>query len=489
MVGVFKAEAQVIKATRHGIRLLTAFRKLAAYDGLFALRAAEAEIPLLGLARRLFCLGVTKVDEIHNLRPGQRLALALPAMGPAFIKLGQTLSTRPDILGKQVAADLAGLQDRLEPFSFSEVKKALAVAFDQDADKLFSSFDENAVAAASIAQVHFATTAEGDEVAVKVLRPGIEQQFARDLESFDWAAGLLERWVSLSRRLKPREIVGLMAKTVTVEMDMRMEAAAASELAENMRAETGYRVPNVYWQYTSKRVLTLERVKGIPIYDRAAIIKAGQEPSQLASTVVRLFLTQSIRDGFFHADLHPGNLFVAADGAVLPVDFGIMGRLDLPTRRFLAEILWGFHKGDYERVAEVHFEAGYVPADQSLALFAQGLRAMLEPIKGRPINEISFGRLLARLLETTATFSMETQPQLLVLQRAMVMSEGLALQLDPEANMWELSRPVLERLIREVHNPLPDLLEISKRLRRVVRRLPELLERLEAILTTPEKPG
>lgn len=479
----------MIQATRHGTRLLTAFRKLAAYDALFALKAAEVEIPLLGLARRLFCLGVTKVDKVEGLRPGERLALALPAMGPAFIKLGQTLSTRPDILGKEVAADLAGLQDRLEPFSFPEVKQALAAAFDQDIDAMFPSFDEEAVAAASIAQVHFATTADGDEVAVKILRPGIEDQFARDLESFDWAAGLLERWVSASRRLRPREIVGLLAKTVAVEMDLRMEAAAASELAENMQGEAGYRVPKVHWQHTAKRVLTLERIKGIPIYDRAAIIKAGHEPAKLAAAIVRLFLTQCIRDGFFHADLHPGNLFVAADGAILPVDFGIMGRLDPPTRRFLAEILWGFHNGDYERVAEVHFEAGYVPADQSVALFAQSLRAMLEPIKGLPIHEISFGRLLARLLETTATFSMETQPQLLVMQRAMVMSEGLAMQLDPDANMWGLSRPVLERLIREVHSPLPELLEILKRLRRLASRLPEFLERLEALLTNPEKPG
>ena len=479
----------MIQATRHGIRLLTAFRKLAAYDALFALNAAEVEIPLLGLARRLFCWGVTKIDKVEGLRPGERLALALPAMGPAFIKLGQTLSTRPDILGKEVAADLTGLQDRLEPFSFTEVKKALAAAFDQDIDALFPSFDVEAVAAASIAQVHFATTADGDEVAVKILRPGIEGQFARDLESFDWAAGLLERWVPASRRLKPREIVGLLAKTVAVEMDLRMEAAAASELAENMQGESGYRVPKVHWQHTSKRVLTLERIKGIPIYDRAAIIKAGHEPGKLAAAIVRLFLTQCIRDGFFHADLHSGNLFVAADGAILPVDFGIMGRLDRPTRRFLAEILWGFHNGDYERVAEVHFEAGYVPADQSVALFAQGLRAMLEPIKDRPIHEISFGRLLARLLETTATFSMETQPQLLVMQRAMVMSEGLAMQLDPDANMWGLSRPVLERLIREVHSPLPELLEILKRLRRLATRLPEFLERLEALLTNPEKPG
>lgn len=479
----------MIQATRHGIRLLTAFRKLAAYDALFALHAAEVEIPLLGLARRLFCWGVTKVDKVEGLRPGERLALALPAMGPAFIKLGQTLSTRPDILGKKVAADLAGLQDRLEPFSFPEVKKALAAAFDQDTDALFPSFDQEAVAAASIAQVHFATTADGDEVAVKILRPGIEDQFARDLASFEWAAGLLERWVSASRRLKPREIVGLLAKTVAVEMDLRMEAAAASELAENMQGEQDYRVPKVYWQHTSKRVLTLERIKGIPIYDRAAIVKAGHEPAKLAAAIVRLFLTQCIRDGFFHADLHSGNLFVAADGAILPVDFGIMGRLDRPTRRFLAEILWGFHNGDYERVAEVHFEAGYVPADQSVALFAQGLRAMLEPIKGLPIHEISFGRLLARLLETTATFSMETQPQLLVMQRAMVMSEGLAMQLDPDANMWGLSRPVLERLIKEVHSPLPELLKTLKRLRRLATRLPEFLERLDALLTNPEKPG
>ncbi|MEE8371732.1 MAG: 2-polyprenylphenol 6-hydroxylase [Sphingomonadales bacterium] len=477
-----------MKAAGHLFRLLGSFRKLAAYDALWALQLFEENVPLLKLGRRLICLGVRPSGEAKDKRPGQRLALAFQAMGPAFIKLGQTLSTRPDIMGKAVALDLAELQDRLPPFSASEAHKALEEEFSTKTEDLFSAFEDQPVAAASIAQVHFAVTKEGEEVAVKILRPGIEELFTRDLKDFYWAAGLLERLAPPARRLKPLEVVKLMEKTVAVELDMRMEAAAASELAENMADEPAYRVPGIYWQLTSKRVLTLERVKGIPIARRDDLLAAGHDPKKLAADIVRLFLTQAIRDGFFHADLHPGNLFVAADGAILPVDFGIMGRLSRADRRFLAEMLWGFQTGDYRRVAELHFEAGFVPADQPLALFAQALRAISEPVKGKPVHEISVGRLLAQLLETTETFAMETQPQLLVLQRAMVMSEGLALQLDAEANMWELSAPVLEKLIRENMGPISDLKEILDRARRLARQIPGLLEQLEVWLATKKDP-
>ena len=315
--------------------------------------------------------------------------------------------------------------------------------------QLFSHFEDRALAAASIAQVHRATTSEGRDVAVEVLRPGVEAAFAVDTELFFWLAGLAERAQPSWRRLRLLEIAATFAETVAREMDLRFEAAAASELRENLAGDEGFLVPDVDWQRTARRVMTLEHIEGIPIDEREALMAAGHSVDAVLEKAARAFFNMIFRDGFFHADLHPGNLFVNRDGDIVAVDFGIMGRLDSDTRRYLAEMLLGFLTGDYGRVARVHFEAGYVPADQSLANFTQACRSIGEPIMGRPLNEISLAHLLAQLFQVTETFAMETQPQLLLLQKTMLLAEGVGRSLNPELNIWSLTRPLIEEWVAD----------------------------------------
>lgn len=466
---------------RHFFRLMGMARQLARFDALDLVEPFERTRPLLKAMRRLATVTVRRAPNCPE-RPGQRLAAALQASGPAFIKLGQTLATRADLVGDEFADDLTELQDRLPPFDGDEAVATIEAELGGPLDRFFKTFDRKAIAAASIAQVHLAVTIDDQEVAVKVLRPGIEERFAADLESFLWLASLVERALPRARRLRPREIVETLAISVRQEMDLTLEAAAASELAENMQGQEGYRVPQPDWARTAKRVLTMERVRGVPIGDGAALEAAGHDRKALAKRIVRTFLTQAIGDGFFHADLHQGNFFVEEDGTVVPVDFGIMGRLDRASRRYLAEILWGYHKRDYRRIAEVHFEAGYIPETESVELFAQALRAIGEPIMDRPLAEISLGHMLAQLMATTERFSMETQPQLLTLQRTMVMAEGLALRLDPEVNMWEVSRPVLEEQVRDILSPSAHLIDGLAALTRFMKRLPDALQHVEDIL-------
>lgn len=402
---------------------------------------------------------------------GERLALALAAMGPAYIKLGQTLATRPDLVGRPLAEGLATLQDSLPPFKFAAAKATIEAELGGVLGDHFSMFDEEAIAAASIAQVHKAVTADGVPVAVKVLRPDIEARFTRDLKLFEWLAALSERHVKEARRLRLNKIVAKVKETSLREMDLRLEAAAAAELAENMVGEPHYRLPKIEWDLTAKRVMTLEWVDGIKLSDSAALEAAGHDLPALGSTVVQVFLKQALTNGFFHADLHQGNLIVEADGTIAAIDFGIMGRLSRRERRFLAEILYGFIRRDYIHVAQIHFDAGYVPKDQNLEEFAQALRAIADPIMDLPVEEISAGQLLAQLFATTERFSMQTQPQLLLLQRTMVMAEGMALHLNPKANMWEISEPVIEDWIRAN-------LSIEARLADALLELPRLIERL-----------
>lgn len=456
-------------------------RTLARHDALFPLDFMKELPPSIRLLRRLAAITALPAGG-NDKRPGERLADALQDLGPAYIKLGQTLATRSDLVGDEIAEDLTTLQDRLPPFPADEARAAIEDALGAPVDELFTSFEDKPVAAASIAQVHMAVDKDGNKVAVKILRPGIEDIFRRDMNGFLWLAELMERALPEARRLRPREAVETLTQSVEIEMDLRMEAAAASELKENMAGEPGYRVPQVDWQRTARRVLTLEWVEGIPLRDKKAIKKAGHDLSELSERIVRVFLTQAIRDGFFHGDLHQGNFFIEEDGAIVVVDFGIMGRLSRASRRYLAEILWSFHEGDYARAAGVHFEAGYVPRDQSPELFAQALRSISEPIKGKPINEISLAKMLAQLMATTRRFNMETQPQLLTLQRSMVMAEGLALSMDADANMWVIARPVLEHWVRENLNPAARAAETMAGLGRLLRRLPDILEQIEAFL-------
>jgi ubiquinone biosynthesis protein len=383
---------------------------------------------------------------------GAKLAGALERLGPAYIKLGQMLATRPDIVGVAVAQALEHLQDRLPPFPEAQARAVIAASLGAPITSLFAELGP-AVAAASIAQVHRGRTSEGAEVAVKVLRPGIEESFARDLAALELFARVAESLSAEARRLRFIAIKQTLAASVALELDLRMEAAGASELYERTRGESDFRVPHIDWQRTATRVLTTEWIEGTPIRDPEALRAAGHDPKKIALVVVRSFLTQALRDGFFHADMHPGNLFVDRQGRLVAVDFGIMGRLEPPLRRFMAGTLAGFLSRDYTRVAQLHYDLAFVPPQHALETFAQALRAIGEPIFGRSAREISIAQLLGQLFETTRRFDMQTQPALVLLQKTMVVVEGVARGLDPDFDIWEASRPVAERWVTDNMGP------------------------------------
>jgi ubiquinone biosynthesis protein len=459
-------------------RLYRIARTLGRYDALIPREYLDGAPFSLRLVR--FFFGSWRKQEGGA---GERLAQALENLGPAHIKLGQVLATRPDIVGEDIASALEGLQDRLPPFATAEARAAVAASLGRPVEEVFSRFGEP-VAAASIAQVHDAETAEQPprRVAVKVLRPNIEAEFARDLSALALAARLAEKLFAEARRLRVAALVDTLAQSTATELDLRMEAAAASELAE--RTGPDFRVPAVDWNRTAARVLTIEWIEGISVRDVEALRAAGLEPKDLALTLMRSFLTQALREGFFHADLHPGNLFVDGEGRLVAVDFGIMGRLDDAMRRFMAETLAGFLARDYVRVAEVHYEAGFVPRRHSVETFAQALRAIGEPIFGRPAREVSMARLLQQLFATTRRFDMQAQPQLLLLQKTMVVVEGVSRSLDPDFDIWEAARPVVERWMMERLGPEARLREAAEgmgALGRVAQNLPLLLKNAETI--------
>ncbi|MEZ5839794.1 MAG: 2-polyprenylphenol 6-hydroxylase [Hyphomicrobiales bacterium] len=415
-----------------------------------------------------------------------RLSDALNRLGPSYIKLGQFLATRRDVVGEVVARDLETLQDRLPPFGMSEARTRVETALGGPVETLYSSFSEP-LAAASIAQVHRASIATEDgpqDVAVKVLRPGVHHRFGRDLKSFYLAARLFERLSPASRRLRPVAVVDTLARSVNLEMDLRLEAAALSEMAENTANDPGFRVPGVVWERTARNVLTLEWIDGTKLTDIAAIAADGHDLVDLGRTLIQSFLRHAVRDGFFHADMHPGNLFLDRDGKIVAVDFGIMGRLGPKERRYLAEILYGFIKRDYFRVAAVHFEAGYVPDYQDVAVFAQAIRAIGEPLQGRTAKDVSMARLLTQLFEVTELFDMHTQPQLLLLQKTMVVVEGVARTLDPDLNMWTTAEPVVREWIEGHFGPggrLQEAAEGVSAVGRLVTEVPDLIARAERL--------
>jgi ubiquinone biosynthesis protein len=414
-----------------------------------------------------------------RIPPNPDYAAALVAIGPAAIKLGQALSTRPDLVGEKAAENLSQLQDDLPPAPFAEIKQSIETSFNAPLDSLYSSFDEIPVGAASIAQVHRAVTTEGREVAVKVLRPGIEDEFAKAIETYEWAAAYIERYGGEARRLRPRQVVAHFRQWTARELDLQREGASASELKENMVAEPGYHIPDIDWRRTARRVLTLEWLDGIKLNDHQALIAAGHDCEALAGILVRAFLRQAVVDGFFHADLHHGNLFALADGRIAAIDFGIMGRIDRRARVWLAEILYGLITGNYRRVAEIHFEAQYVPAHHNVEEFATALRAAGEPIRGLPVKQISVGRMLESLFSITRDFDMPTQPHLLLLQKTMVMNEGVATALDPEINMWETAEPFLKEWIRSELGPEAYYADRIIDLVRAVKKIPKLIDRLD----------
>jgi ubiquinone biosynthesis protein len=434
--------------------------------------------------------------EMHG-RSGERLARALTKLGPSYIKAGQFLATRPDVIGTEIARDLSELQDRLPPFPLEEAKRILAEQLDA---AHLASIGEigDAVAAASIAQVHKITMKPDAEyamprqLALKILRPNIAQEFAHELEAFAWAARLAERFVADMRRLKPTALVDTLARSVVLEMDFRLEAAAAVEMATNTAKDTDFRVPTVDWDLTTQRTLATEWIDAISLKHRDALIAAGHDVKRIATNVIQSFLKHALRDGFFHADMHPGNLFVDAQGRLVAVDFGIMGRLDAISRRFMAETLAGFLARDYRRVAEVHLQIGFVPSRHSVDDFAQALRAIGEPIFGRPASNVSMARLLSQLFEVTRMFDMEMQPQLVMLQKTMVVVEGVARQLDPQHSMWESARPVVEQWMIDSIGPQARLNQAAEgmtTLGRALSALPDVLRNAEQIASTLSSNG
>ncbi len=404
---------------------------------------------------------------------------ALNALGPAYIKFGQILSTRPDVVGTPMARELRVLQDKLPPFSIAEAKTQIEAEVGQSIEEVFSEFSEP-VAAASIAQVHKARLRDtGETVAVKVLRPGIERAFRRDIDAFYFTAGTIELLSPASRRLRPRDVIEHFENTVNGELDLRLESAAASEFGANTKKDEGFGLPEVKWPWSGRRVMTMSWVEGIPLGDNEALDAAGHNRVALSERVLQLFLNHALRDGFFHADMHQGNLKVTANGDIVAYDFGIMGHIDEYTRRVYAEILFGFIQRDYKRVAEVHFEAGYVPADRDVDEFARALRAVGEPIFGMDATRISMGKLLAYLFEVTERFGMETRTELILLQRTMVVVEGVARSLDPRMNIWKVAEPVVEAYIKQSIGPraaASDLLKTAQVLARFGPRLPKLVE-------------
>ncbi len=406
-------------------------------------------------------------------------AAALVAIGPAAIKLGQALSTRPDLVGERAAENLSQLQDDLPPAPFPAIKRTIEAAFEAPLESLFAEFNEVPVGAASIAQVHRAVTTDGRQVAVKVLRPNIEEEFARAIETYEWAAAHAESTGGEIERLRPRLVVAHFRQWTARELDLQREGASASELRENMVAESGYHVPEIDWRRTARRVLTLEWLDGIKLNDHDALVAAGHDCKALAATLVRAFLRQAVVDGFFHADLHQGNLFALPDGRVGAVDFGIMGRIDRRARVWLAEILHGLITGNYRRVAEIHFEAQYVPPHHSVDEFATALRAAGEPIRGLPVKQISVGRMLESLFAITRDFDMPTQPHLLLLQKTMVMNEGVATTLDPDINMWETAAPFLKEWIRSELGPEAYYADRIIEAVRAIKKIPALIDRID----------
>jgi ubiquinone biosynthesis protein len=460
------------RPAKHIVRLLKWGRTLARHG---ALRGIEADPntppPVKRLAR------VARFGTFQPLTPDY--AAAFQDIGPAAIKLGQSLATRPDLVGEEAARNLLSLQDSLPPVPYAAIEAEIERSFERPVSAIFAEIDPVAVGSASIAQVHRAVTAEGRQVAVKVLRPGIRERLDKDIATYEWAAAHLEALGGEARRLRPRLTIANFKRWTNRELDLRREAASASELAEAMKGFEGYRIPGIDWDRTNGRVLTIEWIDGIKISDIAALHAAGHDLPALAKRLVLAFLTQAISGGFFHADMHQGNLFVRPDGTIVAIDFGIMGRIDRRARQWLAEILYGLTTGNYRRVAEIHFEAQYVPSYHSVDEFATALRAVGEPMRGKPVSELSVGQMLDGLFAITRDFDMETQPHLLLLQKTMVMVEGIATQLDPGINMWDVSAPYVKSWIRDELGPEAALADRIRTDFETLLRVPELVRRIE----------
>jgi len=446
--------------------------------------------PPIAIKILFFVIGFNFKDKKNNnnLSAGKKLCGALQEMGTTFIKLGQFLATRPDIIGEDISKELEKLQDKLPPFDLIIAKNILEKELGKENFEQITNISEP-VAAASIAQVHFANiniSGQKKDVAIKILRPNVEKLFNEELDALMFLAYIVESLINKTKRLKLVEVVHLLREITNVEMDFRFEAAAANELYENTKNDLGFNVPKIYWNQTSKKILCLDRINGISIREVENLKSQNIDTKKLAKNIIQHFLRHAVRDGFFHADMHQGNLFVTKDGSIVPVDFGIMGRLDKKNRKYLAEILYGFIKRDYKKVAEVHFVAGLVSKKFSKEDFAQSLRSIGEPIFGQSAKNISGGKLLNQLFENTEKFNMQTQIQLLLLQKTMVVVEGVARKLDPDTNIWNISRPILEDWLKEIKDPINKAGEAVSEASEVLKRLPDLpkiMDRANDVMT------
>jgi len=463
-------------------KLFTLFklgRKLAKSDALTIATKFNKPPLAIKMLFNLLSFSFIKNQQVNqNDSEGKRLSNSLQSMGTTFIKLGQFLATRPDIIGEELSKHLENLQDRLPPFPLSQAKEMIKKDLGEETFNSIINLSEP-VAAASIAQVHKAQINDNGtikDVAIKILRPNIKKIFNEEIDALMLFAFLVESLIKKTKRLKLIEVVFLLKEITNLEMDLRFEAAAANEYAENTKNDVGFKVPTIYWNFTSENVMTLDWVDGISIRETEELTKRNFDTKKIASDIIQYFLRHAVRDGFFHADMHQGNVFIDNNGQIVTIDFGIMGRLDKLSQRFLAEILYGFIQRDYKKVAEVHLVANLVPKDVLVDDLAQALRSIGEPIFGQSVKNISGGKLLKQLFDVTEKFNMQTQPQLLLLQKTMVVVEGVARKLNPDTNIWETSKPVLESWLKETKDPINSINEVVKNSTEVLKKLPELPE-------------
>jgi len=454
-------------------------RKLAKSDALTIATKFNEPPLVIKILFKIIGFSFSKNNEVNQIEnEEQKLSNSLQSMGTTFIKLGQFLATRPDIIGEELSKQLETLQDKLPPFSLSEAKEMIKKDLGNETYNSIINLSEP-IAAASIAQVHKAQIDDSGiikDVAIKILRPNIKKIFNEEIDALMLLAFLVESFIKKTKRLKLVEVVFLLKEITNLEMDLRFEAAAANEYTDNTKNDAGFKVPKIYWNFTSENVMTLDWVEGISIRETEKLLKRNIDTKKIASDIIQHFLRHAIRDGFFHADMHQGNIFIDNSGQIVPVDFGIMGRLDKLSQRFLAEILFGFIQRDYKKVAEVHLSAGLVPKEVPINDLAQALRSIGEPIFGQSVKDISGGKLLKQLFDVTEKFNMQTQPQLLLLQKTMVVVEGVARKLNPETNIWETSKPVLEKWLSETKNPINTINETLRDSVDVIKKLPNLPE-------------
>ncbi len=454
-------------------------RKIAKSDAL-EITTKFLEPPLIiKILFKIMGFSFSKNNETNQLENEEKKLLnSIQSMGTTFIKLGQFLATRPDIIGEELSKQLETLQDKLPPFSITEAKEMINKDL---GDETFNSIINltEPIAAASIAQVHKAQINDNGiikDVAIKILRPNIKKIFNEEIDALMLLAFIVESLIKKTKRLKLVEVVFLLKEITNHEMDLRFEAAAANEYAENTKNDFGFKVPKIYWNFTSENVMTLDWVNGISIREKEELQRRNIDTKKIASDIIQHFLRQAVRDGFFHADMHQGNIFIENSGQIVPIDFGIMGRLDKLSQRFLAEILYGFIQRDYKKVAEVHLSAGLVPKEVPVNDLAQALRSIGEPIFGQTVKDISGGKLLKQLFDVTEKFNMQTQPQLLMLQKTMVVVEGVARKLNPETNIWKTSKPVLEKWLSESKDPINTINDTLKDSIDAIKKLPNLPE-------------